>query len=1108
MSISKTVNKTLVNGSEQFSYTVDFVFSDLKEPNQAGYITDFFPTNIEFSDPIIGDDEVVKSVDKIAVEGGTKVIFNLGEVSVGSFGTFNFFANFGYGRSDGDTFTNEVILYANDVELESGIAETVTLQLDENFSLSKNIESKDKYLAGDILEVTLRLMNTNDTGAEITNIIIQDVLATGFSAVTDFTPIGQDIEVNGYSDQTYDGKEGSWNENTLNFELPSYKGAMYEITFQIQIDEDVKDGQVIENIATWSVDGQARTDAKTSIEIYEEKSEAYFTKIGPLYANVGDDITYGIYMANTGTVDFKNAIWTDIIPSEVTATAFTLYTQNNRIDNYSIYITTTESPLTEILILNNIAGTNTVNFDLTPYTPDGGHIESLIIKANTVFADSYSSTLYIFGTVNDSVIQGQTFINESTLIAETTLENIDEQAYANTIVGSTSFLQIQKIASNTNLLKPLEYVYMSLVSSASSSGIVDPIFIDYLPLGLEYLVDSVYFRYSDIQEGFAYYSNSSDWPEDVPIPETEVIRDYDGTGRTFLRWDFTGFTVPYLNTLVVNFTSVVSAVPPIEMTNVAYLGNPGDDTYISGSSIVDEGDYDGDGIVNESIAQSNSIYMTALSSEIFKVEKFVKGEYAEDFSDASVSYAGGTGKYQLEVTNSFETNLKNIVAVDILPHVGDTGVILVDELRESEFQVFTNSVITAEIINIIGEVVDPNPEIIVEYSTSTNPIRFGQDGNTIGIDDDWTTIPPENLATIKSFKVSTGEDVILETFDKLIITVEIILSEEAEIGQIAYNSFAVKTSEITEKGEIIELLPIEPNKVSLIVEPSEFSSIGNLVWFDTNGDGIYDKEELGINGVTVELYSEKMELLETTITSYDPLTTTDGYYMFNKIVGGNYYVKFIPPTDYKLTIQKSDKENGSKPNQDSGFTNLITVVQGENILTIDAGIICNTAPIIYAEDRCVYQNETFNPLYDVIAEDCNGEKIELTEKNIMKNNVDITTVGTYTITYSVTSPLNGLETTKMIYIQVLESTIYHQAVTDVIESVALQQTGISHILNAEGEKIQKALEMGVSTEELLKINSSVESMVNSLTNLEMLLHLKLETLCVGCSSCIIDTSEK
>ncbi|MEG1457113.1 MAG: hypothetical protein RR984_00300 [Bacilli bacterium] len=66
-----------------------------------------------------------------------------------------------------------------------------------------------------------------------------------------------------------------------------------------------------------------------------------------------------------------------------------------------------------------------------------------------------------------------------------------------------------------------------------------------------------------------------------------------------------------------------------------------------------------------------------------------------------------------------------------------------------------------------------------------------------------------------------------------------------------------------------------------------------------------------------------------------------------------------------------------------------------------------------------------------------------------------------------------------------------QAITDVIESVALQETGLSHIINAEGEKIQKALELSKTNEELLKVNDSVQSMVKSITILESILQDKL-----------------
>lgn len=73
-----------------------------------------------------------------------------------------------------------------------------------------------------------------------------------------------------------------------------------------------------------------------------------------------------------------------------------------------------------------------------------------------------------------------------------------------------------------------------------------------------------------------------------------------------------------------------------------------------------------------------------------------------------------------------------------------------------------------------------------------------------------------------------------------------------------------------------------------------------------------------------------------------------------------------------------------------------------------------------------------------------------------------------------------------------------QAITDIIESVALEETALSHILNAEGEKIQKVVAMeDVTPEVLLATNKSVESMVNAVSRLEMILHSKL-TAFEGC----------
>ncbi len=67
-----------------------------------------------------------------------------------------------------------------------------------------------------------------------------------------------------------------------------------------------------------------------------------------------------------------------------------------------------------------------------------------------------------------------------------------------------------------------------------------------------------------------------------------------------------------------------------------------------------------------------------------------------------------------------------------------------------------------------------------------------------------------------------------------------------------------------------------------------------------------------------------------------------------------------------------------------------------------------------------------------------------------------------------------------------------QAITDIIESVALEQTALSHILNAEGEKLQAVIKIDdITPEELLDTNKSVQGMVEAITRLEMLLQSKL-----------------
>jgi len=87
-----------------------------------------------------------------------------------------------------------------------------------------------------------------------------------------------------------------------------------------------------------------------------------------------------------------------------------------------------------------------------------------------------------------------------------------------------------------------------------------------------------------------------------------------------------------------------------------------------------------------------------------------------------------------------------------------------------------------------------------------------------------------------------------------------------------------------------------------------YGSIGNSIWQDTDGDGVQDSGEAGINSVTVKLYLDDGDgifqtasdyLYDTATTGDDPNTigTQTGYYNFTKVIPGTYW-RSVEPSNF------------------------------------------------------------------------------------------------------------------------------------------------------------------------------------------------------------------
>jgi uncharacterized repeat protein (TIGR01451 family) len=77
-------------------------------------------------------------------------------------------------------------------------------------------------------------------------------------------------------------------------------------------------------------------------------------------------------------------------------------------------------------------------------------------------------------------------------------------------------------------------------------------------------------------------------------------------------------------------------------------------------------------------------------------------------------------------------------------------------------------------------------------------------------------------------------------------------------------------------------------------------SLGNRVWDDRNNNGVLNLDELGIDGITVRLYSDAdNDGVPDGAAIATTTTANGGYYLFTELLSGNYIVEIVAPSGYK-----------------------------------------------------------------------------------------------------------------------------------------------------------------------------------------------------------------
>ncbi len=436
-------------------------------------------------------------------------------------------------------------------------------------------------------------------------------------------------------------------------------------------------------------------------------------------------------------------------------------------------------------------------------------------------------------------------------------------------------------------------------------------------------------------------------PAAAPVPVFETIANYNGTGRTLLRWKWTGasaYDLPINSFIEMRFQARIPAGTLYGGINndltLAQWGNT--DLDASGTtSATDVRDLDGDGSTTETVHYRRTTVTVRARASMDSI-KWVKGELDSEWSKFptnGLTVPGGRADYRLIVSNTGNVPITNAVVLDILPTLDDTGVIDLSQ-RDTEWKA-----------SLAGPVIAP-PGATVYYSREQDPTRldFDPSGPPGSDPANWSTNLPATIIEVRSLKF---------VFDSIVIqpgaSYELTWPMRSPVGtptdgRIAWNSFGYYG---TRMDTFTRLLPSEPIKVGIAIMPDTNAVYGDRVWFDANSNGVQEAAETGINGVRVRFYEDsgpggfsdgvvntnEDHLVGYTVTA-DNFGGEPGYYNFPNLDRGNYYAVFEIPPVYGVSPKDAGGDDAADSDGDAttGATIVTWLDDEENDPTWDLGL--------------------------------------------------------------------------------------------------------------------------------------------------------------------------
>ncbi|MCP4106120.1 MAG: DUF11 domain-containing protein, partial [Desulfobacteraceae bacterium] len=944
--INKYVSESSVDSGVTFQYTLKYTCASTTGNCSNMVLTDQLPSGVKYVSHVGTSD-----VESITHNSGTVTVKFIDPVADGKTGDIFITVRFPQGTTADETIaSNQASVTGTDIVPDPTLSNTVTTtsQAKNQWFINKELLSPLAPLDQDVIYRVRFQDDGNFANLDLLGAELVDVLPAGVTFVS--ASDGGTYSAGPPPTVTWDmgdlGASGSQKRVdrfvTVRYESPTFSVGD-DITNTLTGSGTPRGGSPI------PLDPVSITDPNNKIGNPAPLHNISKASNKPQISN-GNPLTYYISVSNAGNVPLSNFIVVDTIPSQLTVTEIRTGRYNTFDNNISL----------TIRYQTNITGTWTVwgtydaaiNNTNTSLSVGSLGLEQAEYITNLQWdfsaapvpinfnntSRSSSDRIRIIGIVNGT--NGTDFDNCATVTSSALPQANDCRNVA--IVDPIGAARPRKIEQSTGPYPPgntVTYRLRTQNHSSAAGDLINPVMMDLLPKNLEYVDGS-----------WTYNAGSSG----APSPVFTRTDDYNNTGRTLLRWSWTGasaFSFSPGSQVDVDFNAKVKDGTPYgSLSNKNYLTtNDGQMVCSSSTSETDSLDLDGDGDTAD-ILCSHSRNITIAAVAEMDSEKLVKGALDtawKKFPDVGKTTLGGPVDYQITVTNTGNVPMKDLAIIDILPFVGDIGV-QDTTARDSIWSPLLTGPVSV-------------PGVTVYYSTAGNPRRDEMGGTTPfptappPVDDPpgWSTVPPADITTVKSLKFDFGT-LILQPLDSVVFNLSLIAPNNAPTSdEIAWNSFGFTAKRVDNSTALLA----EPNKVGMKVYDPVPAMLGNYVWNDSSSDGIQNEAATeGINGVTVRLYQPGIDgqpntsddiLVGTTIT-IDNSAGNPGYYLFSSLAEGDYFLRFYPPPSYVITGQDQVTDNALDSDADpaTGVTAVTSLAAAQTDLTWDIGLIQqNTASL-------------------------------------------------------------------------------------------------------------------------------------------------------------------